>query len=454
MVAKQAEWLPVWRAMVSCGCTITNIKATTVTTNPYASRKKAYYALVLLTIVYSFNFIDRQLLAILQESVKADLALSDSQLGLLTGFAFAAFYVIAGIPIARWADRGNRRDIVALSLFIWSFMTAISGMVQNYAQLLLARIGVGVGEAGGSPPSHSIISDIFPPTERASALGFYSMGVSIGILFGFLAGGWLNEYFGWRVAFAVVGAPGILLAIILRMTLAEPVRGLNEQRVDSSAPVPLGQVLALLWSRRSFRHMAFAAALNSFAGYSSSNWTASFMIRSHGMSTGELGTWLALTMGLGGAVGVFCGGLIADRLARRDQRWYVWLPALTGFICVPFMALVYLAPGAYAALALGIIPGILFNVYLGNTIATTHGLVGLRMRALSSAILFLILNIIGLGLGPWTTGMFSDYLQPTLGAQSLRYAMLYVLPAVMFWSACHFLLAARTLREDLAAAPG
>ena len=175
----------------------------------------------------AFNFIDRQLLAILQESVKADLGLSDSQLGLLTGFAFAVFYVTAGLPIARWADRANRRDIVALSLFLWSFMTAISGFVQNYTQLLLARIGVGVGEAGGSPPSHSMISDIFPPTERATALGFYSMGVSIGILFGFLAGGWLNEYFGWRVAFVVVGAPGILLAIILRMTLAEPVRGLQ-----------------------------------------------------------------------------------------------------------------------------------------------------------------------------------------------------------------------------------
>lgn len=172
------------------------------------------------------------------------------------------------------------------------------------------------------------------------------------------------------------------------------------------------------------------------------------------MSTGELGTWLALTIGLGGAVGVFCGGLLADRLGSRDQRWYMWLPALAGFICVPFMALIYLAPGAYTALLLGIVPGILFNVYLGNTIATTHGLVGLRMRALSSAILFLILNTIGLGLGPWTTGMLSDYLQPTLGLESLRYAMLYVLPAIMFWSACHFYLAARSLREDLAAAPG
>jgi predicted MFS family arabinose efflux permease len=421
--------------------------------NPYRSRKSAYYALVILTIVYSFNFIDRQLLAILQESVKADLGLSDTQLGLLTGFAFAAFYVIAGIPIARWADRANRRDIVALSLFIWSFMTAISGFVQNYIQLLLARIGVGIGEAGGSPPSHSIISDIFPPNERASAIGFYSMGVSIGILFGFLAGGWLNEFFGWRTAFLVVGAPGVLLAVVVRMTVAEPVRGLAEKRQAASQQVPMKQVLGVLWSRRSFRHMALAAGLNAFAGYSVSNWIASFMIRSHGMATGELGTWLAMTIGLGGAVGVFGGGLLADRLGVRDQRWYMWLPALVGFICVPFMVSMYLVSSPYTALILGIVPGILFNVYLGNTIASTHGLVGLRMRALSSAILFLIINTIGLGMGPWTIGMLSDVLAPTLGAESLRYAMVSVLPAVMFWSACHFLLAARSLREDLAAAP-
>jgi len=421
--------------------------------NPYASRKKAYYALGLLTVVYSFNFIDRQLLAILQESIKLELDLSDSQLGLLTGFAFAVFYVTAGIPIARWADRSNRRDIVALSLFIWSFMTAFSGLVQNYLQLLLARIGVGIGEAGGSPPSHSIISDIFPPHKRASAIGFYSMGVNVGILFGFLAGGWLNEFFGWRVAFMVVGGPGILLAIAVRMTLAEPVRGLIEQKQVSNEPTPALEVVKLLWSRLSFRHMAMGAALNAFAGYSISNWTASFMIRSHGMTTGELGTWLAMSIGLGGAVGVFCGGLVADRLALRDKRWYTWLPALTGIICVPFMAAVYLVSNPYAALTLSVVPGLLFNVYLGNTIATTHGLVGMRMRAMSSAILFLIVNIIGLGAGPWIIGMVSDYLKPSLGQESLRHAMLYILPAIMFWSVCHFYLASRTLREDLAAAP-
>ena len=422
--------------------------------NPYASKSARYYAVGVLTIVYTFNFVDRQLLAILQESIKADLSLMDWQLGLLTGFAFALFYVTAGIPIARWADKSNRRNIVAWAIAIWSFMTAISGLVQNYMQLLLARIGVGIGEAGGSPPAHSIISDIFPPESRASALAFYSMGVNIGIMFGFLAGGWLNEIFDWRVAFMVVGLPGIAIALIVRFTIAEPIRGLSENREATEASnVPFGDVLRLLWSRLSFRHMALGAALNAFAGYSTSNWTASFMIRSHGMTTGELGTWLAGIMGLGGAIGVFFGGVIAEKLAVKDVRWYMRLPALTGIICVPFMVAIYLVDGAYTALLLSIVPGVLFNVYLGNTLAMTHGLVGLRMRALASAILFFILNIIGLGIGPWATGYLSDVLAPSFGDDSLRYAMLYLLPAAMTWSVVHLYLASRHLKEDLANAP-
>jgi predicted MFS family arabinose efflux permease len=422
--------------------------------SPYAQQKTAYYTLGLLTVVYSFNFIDRQLLAILQESIKAELSLSDGQLGLLTGFAFAVFYVTAGIPIARWADNSNRRNIVSLALFIWSFMTALSGMAQNYVHLLLARIGVGVGEAGGSPPSHSIISDVFPPEKRASALGFYSMGVNIGILFGFLFGGWLNEFFGWRVAFMVVGIPGILLAILVRYTMEEPVRGMAEQRtISDDVSHSTMDIFRLLWSRMTFRHLALGAALNAFAGYSSSSWTASFFIRSHGMSTGELGTWLALILGLGGAIGVFFGAYLADRLAPRDKRWYAWLPALAGIIAVPFAAAIYLVENAYVALAIAAVPGLLHNVYLGNTLAVTHGLVGLRMRAMSSAVLFFILNIIGLGAGPWMVGMLSDYLTPSLGAEALRHAMLYLLPAMLVWSSVHFYLGSKTLREDLERAP-
>jgi len=421
--------------------------------NPYASARARYYALGLLTVVYTFNFVDRQLLSILQESIKADLLLSDQQLGLLTGFAFALFYTVAGIPIARYADRNNRRNVVAIAIALWSFMTAISGLVQNYLQLLLARIGVGVGEAGGSPPAHSMISDIFPPERRASALAFYSMGINFGILFGFLAGGWLNEFFDWRVAFFVVGAPGIVVALFVRYTLREPIRGLMEDRQDVATDTPFPEVLKLLWSRLSFRHLAIGGALNAFAGYSSSNWTASFMIRSHDMSTGELGTWLALIMGVGGAIGVFWGSYIAERLAKFDVRWYMWMPTITGMICVPFMIATYVVEGAYTALIVSIVPGILFNVYLGNSLAMTHALVGLRMRAVASAILFFLINLIGMGLGPWGVGLLSDMLSAELGNESLRYAMLYLLPAAMGWSAVHFLLASRTLQKDLEAAP-
>ena len=421
--------------------------------NPYTSARARYYALGLLTVVYTFNFVDRQLLSILQESIKADLLLSDQQLGLLTGFAFALFYTVAGIPIARYADRNNRRNVVAIAIALWSFMTAISGLVQNYLQLLLARIGVGVGEAGGSPPAHSMISDIFPPERRASALAFYSMGINFGILFGFLAGGWLNEFFDWRVAFFVVGAPGIVVALFVRYTLREPIRGLMEDRQDVATDTPFPEVLNLLWSRLSFRHLAIGGALNAFAGYSSSNWTASFMIRSHDMSTGELGTWLALIMGVGGAIGVFWGSYIAERLAKFDVRWYMWMPTITGMICVPFMIATYVVEGAYTALIVSIVPGILFNVYLGNSLAMTHALVGLRMRAVASAILFFLINLIGMGLGPWGVGLLSDMLSAELGSESLRYAMLYLLPAAMGWSAVHFLMASRTLQKDLEVAP-
>ena len=421
--------------------------------NPYLSNKTRNYALGLLTVGYCFNFIDRQLLSILQEAIKADLGLSDGQLGLLTGFAFAMFYVSAGIPIARWADRGNRRNIVAYAIGIWSFMTAISGLAQNYLQLFLARIGVGIGEAGGSPPSHSIISDIFPPEKRATAISIYSTGVNIGILFGFLFGGWLNEFFGWRVAFAVVGAPGVVIALVIRYTLKEPIRGLSEGRVVNTAVAPLGDVLGLLWSRRSFRHMAIAAGLNAFAAYGTVNWQASFFIRSHEMGTGELGTWLALSSGLLGAIGILGGGMIADKLAPRDKRWYLWVPAIVGFIGVPFFITVFLTESKYTALILSCIPGLLINVYLGNSIATAHALVGARMRAMASAILFFILNLIGLGMGPSAVGVLSDYLEPTYGVESLRYAMVFLIPAALFWSSCHFVLATRTLREDLANAP-
>ena len=421
--------------------------------NPYASSRTGYYALCILTIVYSINFIDRQLLSILQESIKADLMLSDAQLGLLTGFAFAVFYTFAGLPIASLADRSNRRNIVAVSLTVWSGMTALSGMAQNYGQLLAARVGVGIGEAGGSPPSHSMMSDIFPPEKRASAIGFYSTGISIGILFGFLFGGWLNEFFGWRVAFFVVGVPGVLIAIVLKLTVPEPIRGLTENRASAGENPSMLSVFKLLLSRPSFMLMALGAAMNAFAGYSSSNWIASFMIRTHQMPTGELGTWLALIIGVGGAIGVFSSGVLADKLGKRDKRWYMWVAVCACAISIPFQISMFLVESPYTALLLLIVPAILSNAYLGATIACVHSMVGLKMRAVSSALLFFILNMIGLGLGPTSIGLLSDTLADQHGVDSLGYAMMYIIPSAMFISGIFYLLASRYIRDDLAKAP-
>jgi len=422
-------------------------------TNPYGSTKTAYYALGILTLVYSINFIDRQLLSILQESIKADLMLSDAQLGLLTGFAFALFYTFAGLPIASLADRSNRRNIVAISLTIWSGMTALSGLAQNYWQLLLARVGVGIGEAGGSPPSHSMISDMFPPDKRASAIGFYSTGISIGILFGFLFGGWLNEFFGWRIAFFVVGVPGVILAAILYLTVPEPIRGLTENRVTSGDNPTMLAVFKLLISRPSFIFMALGAAMNAFAGYSTANWVASFMIRTHEMPTGELGTWLALIIGVGGAIGVFGSGVLADKLGKDDKRWYMWVAVCACAISVPLQFSTFWVDGPYTALLCMVIPSVLANAYLGATIASVHGMVGLKMRAVSSALLFFILNIIGLGMGPTTVGLVSDLLVDQYGTDSLRYAMMYIIPTAMFTSGVLYMIASRFIREDLSKAP-
>jgi len=410
------------------------------------------YALGLLTAVYVFNFIDRQIVVILQESIKQDLGLMDWQLGLLSGFAFAVFYVTLGIPIAQWADRGNRRTIIALALAVWSAMTTLCGTVQVYWQLLLARIGVGVGEAGCSPPAHSIISDMYPPNERATALSVYNVGIYLGVFVGFLAGGWINQIFGWREAFLVVGLPGVLFAVIVRLTLKEPPRGMSEKLAKASDAPPLGDVFRLLWSRRSFRHLSIAAGLHAFVSYGVGGWMPSFLIRSHGLETGEVSNWLAPIAAVCGGFGAYFGGWITDRYGLRDLRWYVWIPATAILVSVPLQVLVYVQQDHVIALSIYTIPVLLGATYLGPMLALTHGLVAPRMRAVASSVLFFVLNLIGLGLGPWLTGILSDVLTVTEGTEGLRYALI-VVTLVNLWCAVHYFAGARNLRADVAGAP-
>jgi len=418
---------------------------------PFAKTGYRYYVLGVLTLVYTFNFIDRQLLVILQEPIKADLGLSDTQLGLLTGFAFAVFYVVCGIPIARWADKGVRRSIIALSLTVWSLMTAVSGFAQNFTQLLLARMGVGVGEAGGSPPAHSMISDIFSPKFRATALSIYSIGIYIGILIGFALGGWIAEFFGWRLAFLVVGLPGVALALVLRFTVAEPIRGWSEGASGqvASAP-PLGEVLRLLWSRRSFRYLATAASIQAFIIYGIGNWLPSFFLRTHDISIGELGMWLALGSGIGGGAGSFFGGWITDRMGVKDARWYIWMPAILVMMVIPVLYVLVMFNSLYLGLLLTAPYYFLTAAYLGPVLAVSHNLVGQRMRALTSAVLFFVINLVGMGLGPLSVGMLSDFLTDAGSVAPLGYAMLTIGTGAVLLTGFFYVLAAKPLREDLA----
>ena len=410
------------------------------------------YALGVLVVVYTFNFIDRQILSILLEPIKQDLGLSDTALGMLTGFAFALFYATLGIPIARLADRGNRRNIIAWSLTIWSAMTALSGIAQNFWHLLIARIGVGVGEAGCSPPAHSMIADYFPAENRATALGIYSLGIPVGILFGFIAGGWLNEFFGWRVAFFVVGVPGILLALLVRWSLREPDRGMAEGRQANADQPGIMETFTYLYQKPSFRHMAIGGGLTAFVGYGIVTWVPSFLIRSYGMDTGEVGTYLGLILGIPGGIGIALGGYLADRYGAKDTRWYLWVVTVALLIAVPITVGVYLSSSATASLLFLILPVLLGNFYQATTFSQAQGLVPLRMRAVAAAVLLFILNIIGLGAGPQMVGVVSDLLAPTYGDESLRYALL-ALSFVNIWAAYHYYLAGKTLKQDLVIDP-
>ncbi|NVJ97429.1 MAG: MFS transporter [Alphaproteobacteria bacterium] len=408
------------------------------------SKNARYYALFILTIVYAFNFIDRQILVILQEAIKKDLGLSDTQLGLLSGFSFAIFYTVLGLPIARLADRHNRRTIIAIALTVWSGMTALSGMAQNYIQLLLARMGVGVGEAGGSPPAHSMISDMFAANRRSTALAVYSAGLYLGIFIGYASGGYLQEAYNWRTTFLMVGIPGIILAVILQLTVKEPLRGMQA----GEKPYSIMDTLRFLIKLRSFPFIAFGCAMSAFVSYGTSNFMPSFMVRYHGINPSEIGLMLGAITGIGGMIGTFLGGSLTDRFGEKDPRWYLWLPGLTAVTAIPLALVAYHVQDKYVMLGTYFIVVILSTLYLAPSIAVTHRLVNPRMRAMSSAVLFFVLNLIGLGLGPVVVGAISDFELARTGEDGLRTALtigtcLALVKGYLFWQG------GRRLKDDL-----
>jgi MFS family permease len=406
--------------------------------------------LALLFAVYLSNHVDRQILSTLIEPIKKEFGASDTMMGFLTGPAFAIFFATAGLPIARWADRGTRRTIIAIAAAIWSALTALSGMVTSYAQLALLRVGVGVGEAGCAPPSHSLIADYFPAQKRGRALGAYMAGGTAGSAFGLFLGGLIASAFGWRMSFLVVGLPGVVLAALVYFTVREPPRG-HWDRASSVEPMPTREALASLWQQRSYVHAQLGGALHAIATYGINVWLVPFFMRVHDMELSAVTTMLGIGMIFVGIPGMFLGGFLSDQLVPRDPRWYLWLPTLAALLAAPFSLMFLFAPSPWLAIPCYLAHSVLNSTYSGPVSAMTQAVVRVRARALAVAVHLFFINLLGLGLGPLIIGALNDSLRGTYGDHAIRYTMLVAVAANVL--ACIFYLrGARTLSHDIARA--
>jgi MFS family permease len=400
-----------------------------------------------LLVVYILNFLDRQIVAILAEPMKLEFGLSDTQLGLLAGPAFAVFYAVLGVPIARYADKAstNRVWLISVSLAVWSAMTAVCGLAQNFLQLALARVGVGVGEAGCTPAAHSLIADSVPPEKRSSAIAFYGLGIPIGGLLGLIIGGIVNDLYGWRAAFMIVGAPGVILAFVLPKIIRDPRRSAEAIATASQQP-PAGPALSVgeaareIFSSKAYLYIFIAASFTAFLSYGKGLWTISLFIRSHGFSTTEAGISMAVALGLSGIIGTWLGGKMADVFGKRDRRHLLTMPALGMTVAAPLLFVSYWSTDWRIAVAMLIIPTILNSAYYGPAYGCVQGLVRREARAVAASLVVFGQNLIGLGLGPLAFGMLSDALQPMAGTDSVRWvlygaAWLGLIPAFFFWRA-------------------
>ena len=396
-----------------------------------------WYALLVFFLVSVFNYLDRTILAILQVPIKRDLDLSDAQMGALTGLAFAIFYTTFSLPIARLADRTVRKAVIAVSLIVWSAMTALTGLATGFAALVVLRIGVAIGEAGSVPAMHSMISDYFPPMRRATALSLLGLSLPLGMLLGFTLGGWLAVSIGWRHAFVYIGLAGVLLAPLLLLTVREPPRGRHDLKPTDLPTV--GQALHLLWSLRSFRLLAIAGGLTAYVQHSMLAWNAPFYSRVFELPLSEVAVYLALMQGVGGAIGIYCGGFLADFIGKRNAHGYLLVPAIGVLVVAPLGLLQYLTTHLVVSIACGFATSACVVFYFAPIVSGSHLLVLPRMRALTSAMLVLIVNLVGVGLGPMITGRISDELVRRYGlvTSSLRYAiassMLVAIASAWLW---------------------
>jgi len=385
---------------------------------------RAGFALLLLTLAYSLNFLDRQILGILLVPIQKEFGVSDTAMGALAGLYFALLFALAGIPIAHWADRGVRRNILALGVLVWSCMTFASGLASSFAQLAFARVGVGLGEATAMPASHSMISDLYPRERRTGALAVFSSGIHLGTLCAFALGGWVAAHYGWRTAFLAAGLPGIALALVLRFALHEP-RRLELQLAPGSASLRAG--LAELLINRRFLLLCGAATCTSVVGYGYRFWSPAFLSRVHHLSVEESGVWLGLVCGAGGAIGTLGFGVLAQRLARRSSRWLLGVPALALGLSTVCYGLYALCPDRQGALWSLLLAQICAASWFGPIFAATQDCLRPQRRALGASVLLALVTLIGLGLGPTLVGAGSDYFRAALGESGIVRALLALL---------------------------
>lgn len=407
------------------------------------------YVLFILTCGYVLNFVDRQVMTILLEPIKAEFGASDTQMGLISGLAFALFYATLGVPVARLADRWSRRNVLAISMATWSAVTAACGMAGSFWQLALLRVGVGIGEAGGTPPSQSLLTDYFPKERRALAQGVLATAPNIGVLVGLFGGALIAEAFGWRTVFFVFGVPGVGLALLLFFTVKEPIKvkpqGLEADRSMMSA---LSGIIRL----PSFFMIALGVGFAAIPGYGLGVWSPSFLVRVHGMSLVDAGLWLGIIGLSGGTLGTILGGVLADRLALRDNRWQLWIPAVGLMVALPLQALFLLWPAsavftiagktAPVALVFMGLSSVFACFWIAPSYAAVQNLVPSHWRTQASALLLLVFNLLGLGLGPLLVGMLSDGLS-SFGAASVRWALLSSLSMGYVAITCYWFGAAK-----------
>jgi predicted MFS family arabinose efflux permease len=409
----------------------------------------AWYVVGLLTVVSIFSYMDRMALAALAPAIKQELNLSDAQLGLLTGFAFSLFYAVCGIPIARWADRGVRRDIIGLALTTWSVMTALSGAAQSFWHLFAARVGIGAGEAGCLPPAQSIICDYVPPQRRASVFSIHNVGNYAGMMLGLVLAGWLGEVIGWRWTFLALGLPGIALAVIVRMTLREPVRG-SFDFVQGQKPLQpsFGATLATLRRCKTYRLLLSFYVLNGFVQYGLIQWWPSFYSRVFELSMSSIGLYLGLAIGGGAGIGSLLGGLIAHKVTLRDVRLPLLVGAIATLLAVPTALGSLAVSSAAGSIALVSLTALLWSVSNGPVIATAASVIAPSMRATSSSVIIFATSMLGFGLGPFCVGVLSDLLLPRFGSEALRYA--FIVPISLLPAMAWVLYAAsRSCADDL-----